>query len=77
MCQVKKENTYVSGLAFWFEIVQENMEIMKAFDNLMLDFVLESEVKEKWKREWTEVFLPKTEGFCTVEIHVWSNFVSD
>lgn len=70
MCQVKKENTYVSGLAFWFEIVQENMEIMKAFDNLMLDFVLESEVKEKWKREWTEVFSSKTEGFCIAEIHV-------
>ena len=46
------------------------MKIVKAFDNQMLDFVLESEVKEKWKREWTEVFLPKTEGFCTVEIHV-------
>lgn len=51
MCQVKKENAYVSGLAVWFQVVLENMKIMKAFDNLMLDFVLESEVKEKWKRE--------------------------
>jgi len=27
--------------------VLENMKIVKAFDNQMLDFVLESEVKEK------------------------------
>ena len=77
MCQVKKENAYVSGLAVWFEVVLDNMKIMKAFDNLMLDFVLESEVKEKWKRELIEVFSSKTQGFCTAEIHVWSNFVSD
>ena len=43
----------------------------------MLDFVLESEVKEKWKRELIEVFSLKMEGFCTAEIHVWSNFFSD
>lgn len=50
MCQVKKENTYVSGLAFWFEMVLENMEIMKVLNTIIQILFW----KVRWKKNEKE-----------------------
>ena len=50
MCQVKKENTYVSGLAVWFEVVLENMKIMKVLNTIIQILFW----KVRWKKNENE-----------------------